>query len=198
VKYTIKLLAAASLLALAPLVQAAPTPAKQALIDKLLALQQPGLEMLARDIVQRPLMPVMQKASMNLQQVPADKREAVTKAVDADVKKFIEDAFPIVKASALKVAPTAIGTLLDERFTEDELNQIVTWMESPVSKKFSGIQPDLQKALVEKILAENGPQLEARFNALQLSVDKTMGLKPAPSAAPAPSASASKAAPAKK
>ena len=200
-KHTIKLLAAAGLLALAPLSQAAITPAKQELINKLLAIQQPGLEILARDLVQRPMVPLMQSASQALQQVPADKREAVAKTMEADVKKFADEAIPMVKASAIKNAPGVLGSLLDERFTEDELRTIVAWMESPVSKKFGAVQPDLQKALVEKIMAENGAQLDARFKSLQQSMANTLGIKPAPapaSAAPAPKAAVSKAAPVKK
>ena len=169
---------------------------------KLLAIQQPGLEILARDLVQRPMVPLMQSASQALQQVPADKREAVAKTMEADVKKFADEAIPMVKASAVKNAPSVLGSLLDERFTEDELRTIVAWMESPVSKKFGAVQPDLQKALVEKIMAENGAQLDARFKALQQSMANTLGIKPPPAATSAPAAkpapAPTKAAPVKK
>jgi len=197
VKNTIKLLAAASLIALAPLGHAATTPAKQELINKLLVIQQPGMEILARELVQRPMIPLMQSAQAALQQVPADKREAVAKTLEAEVKKFAEEAVPMVKDSAVKLAPSVIGTLMDERFTEEELRQIVAWMESPVSKKFGAVGAELQKALVAKIMAENGPLLDTRFKSLQQSMAKTLGVKPAPAATPAPAAP-SKAAPPKK
>ncbi len=195
-KNSLKLLAAAGLVVLAPLSHAAASPAKQALIDKLLVLQQPALEMLSREIVQRPLVQLMQNAGQALQQVPADKREATAKSLQADVKKFADEAVPVVQASTTKLAPGVLGTLLDERFTEDELRQVLAWLESPVSKKFGGVQPEMQKALVEKVMAEAGPPLDVKFKALQQNMAKTLGLK-APASAPAP-APASKPASAKK
>ena len=178
--------------------------AKKALIDKLLTMQQPALEQLARDIIQRPMVPLMQSAGQALQQVPADKREATAKTLEADIKKFADEAVPMVKASAVKLAPATIGGLLDERFTEDELRQVIAWMESPVSKKFGAVQPELQKALVEKIMAENGPALDARFKTLQQTMGKTLSQSvpqgAAPGAAPAakPASAPAKAAPVKK
>jgi len=195
-KHALKLLAAAGLIAASTLAAAqapasAPaSPAKKALIDKLLVMQQPGLEMLARELVQRPLVPLMQQAAAALQQVPADKREATGKALDADVKKFIEESVATLKVSAVKLAPSTVGTVLDERFTEEELRTIVAWFESPVSKKFGTVQPDMQKALVEKLMADNGPALDNKFKTLQQSMIKTLGIKPpaAPASTPAPAA----------
>ncbi|XHS78069.1 DUF2059 domain-containing protein [Burkholderiaceae bacterium UC74_6] len=211
-KHSLKLVAAAGLIAFSTLAAAqgttpaaapaaATSPAKKALIDKMLVMQQPGLEMLARELVQRPLVPLMQQAAGALQQVPADKREATAKSLDADVKKFVEESVATLKPSAVKLAPSTIGTLMDERFTEDELRTIVAWFESPASKKFATVQPDMQKALVEKMMAENGTALDAKFKTLQQTLGKTLqtaaGQAPQQSATkPAPAAS--KAAPAKK
>ncbi len=200
---SLKVLAAAGLLAASTLCMAqasAPaSPAKKALIDKLLAIQAPSMDVLARELVQRPMVPLMQQVTAALQQVPADKREATGKALEAQVKKFLDDSVPQVKASAVRNLPGAVGTLLDERFTEDELRTIVTWMESPVSKKFGGMQQDMQKALVEKIMAENGPALDQRFKTLQLDMGKTLGIAPPkPASAPVAAKPAPAPAPVKK
>lgn len=204
---SIKLLTAAGLLAASTLVLAqasapAPAPApmsaaKKELINKLLTLQQPGLELLSRELVQRPVQPLAQQAAQALQSVPADKREAVGKQLEAELKKFVDESIPVVKASAQKNAPSAIGDLLNERFTEDELRVVIAWMESPVSKKFGAIQPDLQKAMVEKIMAETGPTLDARFKTLQSDMTNTLKASvpaAATSAAPKAAPAASKAA----
>lgn len=203
-KHSIKLIAAAGLIAVSSLAAAqgasapaAPaSPAKKALIDKLMVMQQPGLENLARELVQRPLVPLLQQAAQALQQVPAEKREATGKQLDADAKKFVDESVAQLKASAIKLAPSTIAPIFDERFTEDELRTAVAWFESPVSKKFGGVQPEMQKALVEKLMAENGPALDAKFKNLQQSMIKTLGIKPPPAAssapAPAPKAPAKK------
>ena len=167
------------------------SPAKKELIAKLLVIQQPGVEVLSRNILQQPLQQLMQQAGGALQQVPADKREATGKAMEAEIKKFVDQNRPMLKERALKLAPSTVGVLLDERFTEDELRQLLAWLESPVSKKFGLVSNDLQKALADKLLAETGTTLDTRFKALQLTLAKQLGLPPPP-AAPAASSAAKK------
>ena len=172
---------------------AEPSAAKKALIDKLVQLQQPQAELLARNIVQQPIGPLMQSAGQALQQLPADKREATAKAMEAEIKKFVEDNVAYVKDKAAKMAPTTTAAFLDERFTEDELKQVVAWFESPVSKKFGQVQMELNKALFDKVLGEAGPTLQDRFKTLHASLAKQLGIPaPAPAAKPAPSAPAKK------
>ena len=195
-KTVLKTLAAAALIVAcnAGFAQAASTPtsptspAKKELIAKLLVIQQPGVELLSRNILQQPLAQLMQQAGAALQQVPADKREATGKAMEAEIKKFVDQNAPLLKERALKLAPSTVGVQLDERFTEDELRQLLVWLESPVSKKFSQVSNDLQKSLAEKLLADTGPTLDTRFKALQLSLGKQLGLPPPPGASGATAA----------
>lgn len=175
----------------------ASSPAKKELIAKIVQLHAPMADNLAQSIVQQPMGQLTQAGRMALQQVPAEKRESVAKAMDADVKKFIEENVAYVKDKASKAVPATATTFLDERFNEDELRQILTWAESPVSKKFGLYNAELVKALNEKLLAESGPTLEGRFKTLQANLGKHLGLPPAGSA-PASAASAAKPAPAKK
>lgn len=173
------------------------SPAKKELIAKLGVIQQPGVEALSRNILQQPLAQLMQGAGAALQQVPADKREATAKAMEAEIKKFVDENTPMMRDRALKLAPSTVGVMLDERFTEDELRQLLNWLESPVSKKFSQVNNELQKALADKLLAEAGPTLDTRFKALQATLAKILGITPAPAASATPPAT-SKPAPAKK
>jgi hypothetical protein len=170
------------------------SPAKKELVQKLLALQQPGIEMAARSLVERPAAQMMQEAGRVLQvQVPADKREAVGKAIEADIKKYVEEAFPPVKERAVKLAPSTIGATLEEKFSEDELKQLIAWFESPVNKKFQQVGAEMQNNFMQKLLAEARPLLEPKLQALEQRVRTALG---APAAAPAADASATpKAAP---
>lgn len=169
-----------------------PSPAKKALIDKIVQLQQPMAEVLARNIVQQPLAKMMQSAGAALQQVPAEKREATAKAMDAELKKFFEENVAYVKDKALKAAPATTSALLDERFTEDELKQVLAWFESPVSKKFGQVNTELQKAVFDKVVAEAGPTLDGRLQTLHATLAKQMGLPAAPPASAAKPAPATK------
>jgi hypothetical protein len=168
---------------------AQPSPAKKALIDKIVALQQQGLsEALAANIVQGPLPQLTQAVRATLPQVPADKREATVKALDAELKKFVEENVSYVKDKVSKAVPTTASALLDERFNEDELKQILAWAESPVSQKFGMASMELQKAVVQKVMAEAGPTLEGRFKTLQASLAKQLGVQPPPAGGSKPAA----------
>ena len=171
---------------------AQPSPAKKVLIDKIVHLQQQALaDNLAANIVQAPLPQLMQAGRNALQQVPAEKREATAKAMDAELKKFVEENVTYVKDKTSKAVPATASALLDERFNEDELKQILAWAESPVSQKFGMASVELQKAVAQKVVAEVGPTLDGRLKTLQGTLSKQLGL-PAPSAsAPAPKPAAS-------
>ncbi|RZJ06773.1 MAG: DUF2059 domain-containing protein [Rubrivivax sp.] len=163
---------------------AQPSPAKKALIDKIVALQQRGLsDGLAATIIQGPLSQLAQSVRGAVQQLPTDKREATVKALDVEFKKFVDENQAYLKDKITKAVPSTASALLDERFNEEELKQILAWAESPVSQKFSASNSELQKAIAQKVMAEVGPTLDGRFKTLQGNVAKQLGLQPPPPAA---------------
>ncbi len=165
------------------------SPAKKELVQKLLVLQQPGIEQVARGLVERPALQMMQEAGQVLQrQIAPDKREAIGKQVEADVKKYVEEATPLVRERAVKLAPTTIGPILEEKFSEDELKQLIAWLESPINKKYAQIGPEMQTAFVQKLVVDARPVVDPKLQALDAKVRSTLGL-PAPGAASAPAAS---------
>ena len=173
------------------------SPAKKELVQKLLVLQQPGIEQVARGLVERPALQMMQEASLVLQrQIAPDKREAIGKQVEADVKKYVEEATPLVRERAVKLAPSTIGPILEEKFSEDELKQLITWLESPINKKYAQIGPEMQNAFVQKLVLDARPVVDPKLQALDAKVRGTLGLPAAGAAAsgaqPARSASAPK------
>ncbi len=161
------------------------SPAKKELVQKVLTLQQPGIEGLARTLVEQPAAAMIQAAGRALQQVPADKREAVGKSIEADVKQYVEETNPIVRERALKLAPSTIGAAMDEKFSEDELKQLVAWLESPVYRKYTQLSPEIQKGFTEKLVAEARPTVEPKLQALENKVRTSLGV---PAAAPGGSA----------
>ena len=175
-----------ALLTVATLTHAQTSPAKKELVAKLLQLQQPGIENIARAVVERPAMQLLQEAGRVLQtQVPPEKREAIGKAIDADVRKFVDESTPVLRERALKLAPSTVGAALEEKFSEDELKQLIAWFESPVNKKFQQVGPEMQNALTQKVVAEAGsllqPKLEALRQRTQAALTASVGAKPAAS-----------------
>ena len=140
---------------------------------------------MARSLAEQPAMQIMQQAGQALQRLPAERREAVARDIEADLRKYAEEAVPIVSARAVKLAPGTIGPLLEERLSEDELRQVIAMLESPVIRKFQGMAGDMQKALTEKLVAETKPDIEPKVRAMQQVVAKRLGLPAQPASAPA-------------
>lgn len=171
----------------APMLASAETSAaKKELIAKVVQLQQGGVDGIARSLVEQPALAMLQQAGQVLQtRIAPDKREALAKEIQADVRKYVEEVTPLLRDKAAKLAPGVMGPLLDEKFTEDELKQLVGWLESPVVRRYQQLSPEIQKGLSEKLVAETRAQVEPKLQALDRSVSTRLGMTPA-KAAPSP------------
>ena len=186
----VALLASASLAhaqsASAPAAASAPsTPAKKELVAKILTLQQPVFESIAREVAMRPALQLGQAAGNALQDAPADKREAMAKSIDADIRKYIDESVPLLRDRAVKIAPTTVGPILEEKMSEDELKQLATWLDSAAAKKYQAMGGELQQAMGQKLVAEAGPLLTPKIEALDKKVRATLGIPATPAPAPA-------------
>ena len=187
-----------SLAAACAVANAQSTPAKKDLVAKILKIQQPGIEAMARDLAKQPATELMAGAAEFLQtQVPADKRDALAKGLQQDADKYMNETYPIVRERALKLAPTTVVALLEEKFTEEELKQAVLMMESPVYIKFQSLGGEMQRVLVAKLVPDLKPQVEPKLRALDEAFAKRLGVQPAAAGGGAAPAAAGKA-PAKK
>ena len=180
-----KKLLVVALLAVATSVSAQSSAAKKELVAKVLQLQQPAIENAARQLVERPAVILMQRAGSLMQtRTPPDKREAIGRDIQADVKKYVDEVVPLARERAVRLAPTSIGVLLDERFTEDELRQLIGILESPVNRKFQQMGGEMQKSLQDKLVAEIKGLIEPKIKTLELAVAGRLGI---PATAPAAS-----------
>lgn len=165
----------------APAAAASPLPtsaAKKELIAKVLEMQRPGIEAMGRNLAEQPAVQMMQQAGGALQRVAADKREVVAREIEADVRKYVEETTPIVRDRAVKLAPSTIGAVLEENFTEEELKQVIALLESPVNRKFQSLAPAMQKSITEKLVAETRATVEPKMRALEQTVARRLGVTP--------------------
>jgi hypothetical protein len=154
---------------------AAVSPAKKELIARVLKAQQAGVDQMARQMVERPALMLLQRAVAIVQaRVPADQRERLARDLQADVRKYVDETTPIVRAKARSLAPSAIGPLLEQRLTEAELKEVAGILESAAWRKYQGLVPDLEKALGEKLVAETKAQVEPKVKALEQSMGKRL------------------------
>jgi hypothetical protein len=178
-----------SLAAACTVAQAQSTPAKKELVARILKIQQPGIEAMARDLARQPASELMAGAVEFLQtQVPADKREALAKGLQQDADKYMNETLPIVRERALRLAPTTVGPLLEEKFSEEELKQVVAMMESPVYVKFQSLGAEMQRVLIAKLVPELKPQVEPKLRSLDEAFAKRLGVSTARGGTPGASA----------
>ena len=156
-----------STVAAAAMAQGAASPAKKDLVQKVLALQQPGIEGIGNALANQTATQVLQVAGQAMARVAPEKREALGAELQAEVRKFYDDIAPVLRAAAVKNAPGTIGTALEEKFREDELKVLIGWLESPVSKKYQQVSAELQQTLGQKLVAETRPQVEPKLKALE-------------------------------
>ena len=166
-------------------VQGASTPAKKALVARILKVQQPVIEGMSRAMAERPAQAVMEKASIAMaSNVPVDKRDAAARDIEGYVKKYLDEAVPLVTARAIRLAPTTVGMLLEDKFSESDLKQLAAFLESPVYNKYQQLSGDMQKVLLEKLLADTRGAIEPKVVLLDQAVGKRLGTT-TPSTSPA-------------
>lgn len=147
---------------------AASTPAKKELIQRVLKLQQGGIERLATAMTEEPAVLLVERASAVIAaNVPKERQEAVAKDLQAEVQKYLKDTVPQVRKSAQQLAPSTIGTLLDSKFSEEELRQIVGILESPAYAKYQQLSGEMQQTLQAKLVGDTRATVEPRVQALE-------------------------------
>lgn len=166
----------------------ASSPAKKELIARLLKIQQPGVEAMARAMAEQPAAQMLDSAGAVLRaKVTQDKQAAVAKDIQSDTKKYLDEVVPMVRDRATQLAPGTTGVLLDEKFNEDELRKIVAMLESPEYAKYRQLSGEMQQVLQAKLVAETRDTVEARLRTLETSIGARLGVQ-------APAAAADKAA----
>lgn len=158
---------------------------KKELATKIVQAQQTGVENVGKQLAARTTQRILQITAQGLQRMPADKRADAAKDVEAEIKKFHGEMEPQFRKRASELAPVLVIPSYEERFTEDELKQILAWVQSPVSRKLAQAEGELANALAEKVMTDMRPVLEPRVKTLEATVAKRLGLTPG-SAASAP------------
>jgi hypothetical protein len=139
---------------------------KQELVNKVLKLWQ--VESIGESMLQQPVGNAVQQARVMLQgRAAPEKRDAAMTEITEDARKFMEDNRSVTRASAEKLIPTTIAPMLAERFTEEELKQIIAILESPVKAKFEAMVPELQKKLGESVAADTRAVIDPKLQELQ-------------------------------
>lgn len=138
---------------LAPLAAQA-QDAKRDLAVKLASLQvKNDGEALTEQLVQSAAMPMIQGWSERLDDsVPPARQKDVRDKLDVELKKFVDSTRKTVDAQVTKQAESALVPVYMEKFSEEELRTIVTYLESPISGKFMSVAGDATNAWAKKVV----------------------------------------------
>jgi len=144
----------------------AATPAKQELAQQI--LKRLNMDAIGETMLSAPVSDALAQARGLLQgRVATEKRDATMVELSGQARKFMAEVGPITRASADKLIPTTVQPMLTERFSEDELRQVLAILDSPVRKKFEDLLPDLKKKLGESVAADTGPVVNPKLKSLQ-------------------------------
>ncbi len=145
---------------------------KEALAQRVLALWH--IEDTAITMAQRPATDALMQARVALQgRVSAQKQEEALKSIVGNVQKYINETTPIVKAEGLRQKEPTLGPLLQQNFSQEELQQLIALFESPVKKKFETLVPQFERALGEKVAENSRAEVDPKLQALS----KDIGMK---------------------
>ena len=177
----------------APVPAAATSPAKKELVQRILRVQQGDIDGFARSLVEQPAARMEQEAALAMQQMQfsQDRFQSTGKQIDAEVRKYVDEALPIVRERATRLASTTLGPALEAKLTEDDLKQLLAWLESPVKAKFEQVSRDF----VQQAAREASPLVQPKIVALNGRIRTLLGVPPAggaPAPAPQPPRPASK------
>jgi hypothetical protein len=165
---------------------AATSAAKKQLVARLLEIQKAGIEALANNVAAAPAMQLRQQAGAALQSVPQERRETVAREMEADLRKYMDEVGPIVRQQAVRLAPGSVGTLMEERFSEEELRQLIAQLQSPSYLKYQSLAGELQRALGERLISETRSTVEPKVRDLERTLAGRLGLQQAPAGEAAP------------
>ena len=169
--------------------------AKKELVARVLKLQQPGVDNLARQLALEPALQLAAPLRMAAARLPQDKREAFTQQVEADMQRYSEEVVPIVRDRAAALAPATLGPMIEQRFTDEELKQIIAMLESPINARYQALGIEMQRALGSKVVAETRASVEPKYKALEQSIQSRLRIAAAaPGGGGAPSSGGASAA----
>lgn len=136
---------------------------KRALAVKLAQMQQKADgEAMVEQLTATAVQPLLAGWSQRLDEtVPPARQKEVRDKLDVELKKYADSTHKVVEAQTAKAAEAALVPIFMEKLTEDELKQIVAYMESPVSAKFQALGPDATNAWAKRIIDATKPQVES-------------------------------------
>lgn len=148
--------------------------AKRALATKLAQIQAKADSAgLAGQLTDTAVGPVLAHWSQRLDEtVPPAKQKEVREKLDVELKKFAESTYKTVEAQTTKSAEAALVPIFMEKLSEDELNTIITYLESPVSAKFQALGPEAANVWAQRVVDATKTSVESGIKGFDTAANR--------------------------
>jgi uncharacterized protein len=114
--------------------------------------------------------------------VPKAKQQKASEDLNVELKKYSEDANKLIAKQVSKVSTDTLVPAYMEKFTLEELKQLVAFFESPAIKKYQTTAPELGNIFVQKLIEASRTDVMARAKQFDDAAVKIVGSSPAPAA----------------
>lgn len=168
-------------LALSTAVHAQTADPKLEWATKAVTLQQgPELERLVGQLADSATQDILQNWGPKLQSdVAPAKMEQAKEGLNAELKKYFDDVSTTINNKVGKVSSNALIPAYMERFSLDELKQLVAFFESPAIKKYQSAAPELGSLFVKQLIDETRADVATRTRQFDDAATKIIGSAPA-------------------
>ena len=175
-------------LALSVTAQAQTADSKLEWATKAVAVQQgPELDRLISQLAESSSQDVVQSWGVKMRaNVPDAQLEKAAQSLNVELKKYNDDVSKIIKSKVNKASADSLIPVYMERFSLDELKQLVAFFESPAVKKYQAVAPAFGNAFVNQLIMETRADVAVRARQFDESAIKIVGTTP--KAAPAANA----------
>ena len=156
---------------------------------KAVALQQgPELDRLIGQLAESSSQELVENWGNKLRaQVSKAQFDTSVESLNSELKKYNDDVSKIIKNKVNKASTDSLIPAYMERFSLDELKQLVAYFESPAVKKYQAVAPTLGNIFVNQLIMETRVDVTARAKKFDEAATKIVGTAPkAPAAAAAP------------
>lgn len=157
---------------------------KVELATKVVALQQgPELDRLVQQLSGGATQELIASWGPRLEaSVPKAKQQKASEDLNVELKKYSEDAGKLINKQVSKVSADTLVPAYVEKFSLDELKQLVAFFESPAIKKYQSTAPELGNIFVQKLIEASRSDVVARAKQFDDAAVKIVGNSPAPAA----------------
>lgn len=173
-------IALSSLVAVSP-VSAQTADPKLEWATKAVALQQgPELEKLVNQLADSAAQDVLLAWAPRLQaNVSKEKMEQARESLNNELKKYFEDVYKSINSKTTKVSSDALIPAYMQKFSLEELKQLVGFFESPAVKKYQAAAPELGNVFVQQLIEATRADVVARGKQFDDAALKIVGTAPA-------------------